>query len=235
MNIPTTINCKGRLLDLSNPLIMGILNVTPDSFYDGGRYKTDKIILSQCEKMLKDGASIIDIGGMSSRPGAEIVTLEEELKRVVPIVERVAQTFPDAFISIDTIRAKVARQTVERGANIINDISAGSLDENLFQTVADLGVPYVLMHIKKALKNMQQQPLYQCSVEVTDFLIEKIGQLRQVGVKDIIIDVGFGFGKTVAHNYQLLKYMHQFKILGLPILAGISRKSKICKVLNTRA
>lgn len=222
-------------MDLSNPVVMGILNVTPDSFFDGGRYQTDKIILERCEKMLKEGARMIDIGGMSSRPGAEIVRVEEELKRVLPAIDLVMGEFPDTIISIDTIRAKVAKEAVEHGASIVNDISAGSLDEDLFQTVADLDVPYILMHMKGTPKNMQHQPEYNDVVlQVTDFMIEKVGALRQLGVKDIIIDVGFGFGKTVEHNYQLLKYMNKLKVLGLPILAGVSRKSMICKVLNVK-
>ncbi len=236
LNPSSIINCNGQLLDLSAPIIMGILNVTPDSFYDGGRYAVSDSILAQARKMLEEGATIIDIGGMSSRPGAEIISVEEELKRVLPAIDLVVQHFPNALISIDTIRAEVARKSVERGASIINDISAGSIDNTMFATVAELGVPYILMHIKGKPKDMQLRPSYDNVVlEVTDFMIEKVGQLRELGVKDIILDVGFGFGKTIEHNYQLLKYMDQFKILDLPVLAGVSRKSMIYKVLNNTA
>jgi dihydropteroate synthase len=230
---PKSINCKGQLLDLSEPKVMGILNVTPDSFFDGGRYQNEKKTLSQVERMLNDGASIIDVGGMSSRPGAKIISVEEELQRVVPVIDLIIKNFPQTVISIDTIRAKVAKKSVEHGASIINDISAGNIDSELFQTVADLGVPYILMHMKGTPETMQKNVQYDNIVlEVTDFMIKKIGELRELGVKDIILDAGFGFGKTVDHNYQLLKYMHQFQIMDLPILAGVSRKSMICKVLD---
>jgi dihydropteroate synthase len=230
---PKSINCKGQLLDLSEPKVMGILNVTPDSFFDGGRYQNQKKTLSQVERMLNDGAAIIDVGGMSSRPGAKIISIEEELQRVVPVIDLIIKNFPQTIISIDTIRAKVAKESVEHGASIINDISAGNIDSELFQTVADLGVPYILMHMKGTPETMQKNVQYDNIVlEVTDFMIKKIGELRELGVKDIILDAGFGFGKTVAHNYQLLKYMHQFQIMGLPVLAGVSRKSMICKVLD---
>ena len=228
-----SINCKGKLLDLSSPVIMGILNVTPDSFFDGGRYQQEKSILQQVEKMLKDGATIIDIGGMSSRPGAEFVSIETELKRVIPIVEKIVQQFPEAIISIDTIRAKVAQEGIEAGGHIINDISTGQFDEDLLPTVAKLDVPYILMHMQGKPSTMQQAPTYNnVLLEVTDFFIQKIEALRTLGVKDIILDVGYGFGKTVEHNYQLLKYLSDFKIFDLPLLAGISRKSMICKVLK---
>jgi dihydropteroate synthase len=230
---PKSINCKGQLLDLSEPKVMGILNVTPDSFFDGGRYQNQKKTLSQVERMINDGAAIIDVGGMSSRPGAKIISIEEELQRVVPVIDLIIKNFPQTIISIDTIRAKVAKESVEHGASIINDISAGNIDSELFQTVADLGVPYILMHMKGTPETMQKNVQYDNIVlEVTDFMIKKIGELRELGVKDIILDAGFGFGKTVAHNYQLLKYMHQFQIMGLPVLAGVSRKSMICKVLD---
>ena len=228
------INCNGQLLDLSSPKIMGILNVTPDSFYDGGRYQNEHIILKRVEKMLEDGASIIDIGGMSSRPGAKIITIEEELKRVLPVVGLILKYFPQTIISVDTVRGKIAKEVIQNGGSIVNDVSAGSLDETLFQTVADLNVPYILMHMKGIPKNMQDRPNYDDVVlQVTDFMIEKVGQLKALGVKDIILDVGFGFGKSIEHNYQLLKNMHQFKILGLSILTGISRKSMIYKLLET--
>ena len=227
-------NCNGQILDISTPVVMGILNLTPDSFYSGSRLASTDSILEQAEKMLKEGAKILDVGGMSSRPGAEIVTVEEELIRVIPAIRAIHQEFPSAIISVDTIRAEVARESVVHGAGMINDISAGNLDEKLFETVAELDVPYILMHMKGKPKNMQEQTNYEnIQLEIIDFLIQKIGKLRQLGVKDIIVDVGFGFGKTVEQNYQLLKSMHQFKVLDLPILAGISRKSMIYKVLNT--
>ena len=185
------------------------------------------------KKMIKEGASIIDIGGVSTRPGAKEVKEEEEIRRVLPSIKNIQNEFPEIIISIDTFRSKVARKSVEFGASIINDISAGRFDEKLFQTVAELNVPYILMHMQGTPKNMQKLPVYNNVVEeVVDFMIEKVGQLRAIGVKDVIIDPGFGFGKTVAHNFNLLKNMHLFKILGLPVLAGISRKSMVCKTLN---
>lgn len=229
----TTINCRGRLLDLERPIVMGILNATPDSFYDGGRYTSEAVVLEQVGKMLEAGATIIDIGGMSSRPGAEIITEQEELERVLPIIQRLTQEFPEAILSLDTIRSEVARQGVAAGASIINDISAGRVDETLYATVAELQVPYILMHMQGLPRTMQQQPHYENVVqEVLDFFIAEVGKLRQLGVTDIILDPGFGFGKTVEHNFQLLKKMHVFQLLDLPILAGISRKSMICKVLK---
>ena len=228
-----TINCRGKLLSLERPVVMGILNATPDSFYDGGRHAGVTAALQRCEAMLKEGAAIVDVGGMSSRPGAAIVDEEEEIKRVLPVVEAIAREFPEAPISVDTVRASVARACVEAGAAIVNDISAGRLDPEMYPTVAALGVPYVLMHMKGTPANMQQNPQYDDVVqEVMDFLIGETGKLQSLGVKDIILDPGFGFGKTVKHNYRLLKGMHSFRILERPILAGISRKSMICKVLK---
>lgn len=229
----TTLNCNGKLLDLSEPLVMGILNVTPDSFYDGGRLDSDKKILTQTEKMIREGAAIIDVGGVSTRPGALTVSLEEELERTIPVVRMLHKEFPETILSIDTFRASVAEAAFENGVSIINDISAGSFDEKMFSVVGKLGLPYVLMHIQGSPENMQKNPEYENVVEeVLDFMIAKIAELRNAGVKDIIIDPGFGFGKTVEHNFELLKNLHVFKILELPILVGISRKSMICKVLN---
>jgi len=229
----TTLNCRGQLLSLENPVVMGILNVTPDSFYDGGKFTGEAAILQQVEKMLSEGASIIDIGGMSSRPGAETISESEELSRVLPPIESIVQRFPEAILSLDTWRSEVARQGVAAGVQIINDISAGQFDETFYQTVADLQVPYVLMHMQGTPKTMQQNPDYEDVVrEVLDFMIGEVGKLRALGVKDIVVDPGFGFGKTVEHNYQLLKNMHVFQILDLPVLAGVSRKSMICKVLK---
>lgn len=230
----STINCNGQLVDLSEPIIMGILNVTPDSFFDGGKYDNVKAMLQQVEKMILEGATIIDVGGMSSRPGAVIIDKQEELNRVIPIIEQIKTHFPHVIISIDTVQSEVAKQSIAAGASVINDISAGSIDDQMFQTVAELNVPYILMHIQGEPENMQQKPDYQDVVkEVLDFFIKKIGELRAMGVKDIILDPGFGFGKTIQHNYQLLQKFTIFKILDLPLLAGTSRKSMIYKVLKT--
>ena len=228
-----TINCKGKLLDLSNPIVMGILNVTTDSFYDGGKFETQVNIQSQVAKMVDQGAEIIDIGGVSTRPGAEKVSLEEELNRVIPIIKILNKEFPKTILSIDTFRSKVAEEAVEEGVSIVNDISAGQFDQNMFRVIGKLQVPYILMHMQGSPGTMQEDPQYNNVVdEVVDFMIAKINKLRNEGVKDIIIDPGFGFGKTVSHNYELLKNMNAFQILGVPVLAGISRKSMICKVLK---
>ncbi|MCB0557897.1 MAG: dihydropteroate synthase [Lewinellaceae bacterium] len=233
LNPRLTLNCRGRLLSLEQPIVMGILNVTPDSFYDGGKYTREDALLHRAESMLEEGASIIDVGGMSSRPGAEIITVEEELKRVIPAVESLLLRFPDSLLSVDTVRSQVAREAVAAGAAIINDISAGRFDKRMYEEVGQMGVPYILMHMQGTPENMQQQPEYEDVVrEVLDFFIREVGKLRQAGVKDIVLDPGFGFGKTVAHNYRLLRDMHVFQILDYPILAGLSRKSMINKVLG---
>ena len=230
-----TINCRGILLELDTPKVMGILNVTPDSFYDGGRHDNLSDILKKTEQMILEGASIIDIGGMSSRPGAAIISEEEELSRVLPAIEVVSKAFPEMIISIDTIRSGVAMKAVESGARIINDISAGRLDDQMYTVVSTLNVPYILMHMQGKPTNMQKEPEYEDVVQdILDFFIVETGKLRKLGVKDIILDPGFGFGKTLSHNYQLLKQLHVFQILECPILTGISRKSMINKVLKTR-
>ena len=224
------------MLSLEKPIAMGILNITPDSFYDGGLYLDEHSILRQVEKMLAEGADIIDLGGMSSRPGALNISTEEELNRVIPVIDMRCRQFPGIPISIDAIKARVAQESVQAGATIVNDISAGKMDDQMYNTVARLGVPYVLMHMKGQPENMQKKPEYEDVVEeVLDFFISEIGQLRALGVKDIILDPGFGFGKTIMHNYTLLKKLHVFNMLNLPILAGISRKSMIYKVLGTDA
>jgi len=230
----TTLNCQGQLLDLARPKIMGILNLTPDSFFDGGRYQSEKTLLTQVEKMLSEGADIIDIGGMSSRPGAKLIPIEEELNRVLSAVKSILKEYPKTIISIDTVRSEVARQTIGEGAAIINDISAGTMDEEMFKTVGEINCPYILMHIKGIPEDMQNNPDYSGHVVTTvmDFLIEKMGQLRDLEVKDIVIDPGFGFGKTVDHNYELLKNLSSFRILEVPILVGLSRKSMIHKLLE---
>ena len=229
-----TLNCKGTLVSLEEPIVMGILNLTPDSFYDGGKLKGDGSILRQAEKMLNDGAKILDIGGMSSRPGAKIIDAAEEVNRTVGPISLIHKAFPAAVISIDTVRSVVAKEAVAAGASIVNDISAGKIDADFYQTVANLSVPYILMHMKGTPETMQTQPDYaDISLEVLDFFIKEVGKLRELGIKDIILDPGFGFGKTIDHNYQLLNKIHAFRMLDLPILAGISRKSMIYKYLNT--
>lgn len=229
----TTLNCKGKLISLEKPIAMGILNLTPDSFFDGGKHNSTENILAHVEKMIRDGATIIDVGGMSSRPGAEIIDQDLELKRVIPIIEQIHQSFPETIISIDTIRANVAREAVQHGAHIINDISAGRFDTKMYPTVAALGVPYILMHMLGKPSDMQLAPNYENVVqEILDFLICEVGKLRDLEIKDIILDVGFGFGKSLEHNFELLRNLHVFKMLEYPILAGISRKSMICKALK---
>ncbi|MEO1261633.1 MAG: dihydropteroate synthase [Bacteroidota bacterium] len=229
----TTLNCNGQLVSLERPAVMGILNATPDSFFDGGKYQGFDGQMFQVEKMLKEGATFIDIGGMSSRPGAEIIDVEEELKRVIPLITGTMKRFPETLISIDTVHAMVAEKAVAAGACIVNDISASSIDAEMYPTVAKLDVPYILMHMQGRPQQMQVNPTYEnVALEVLDFFIAEVGKLRALGVKDLIIDPGFGFGKTIAHNYQLLTHLHTFKMLEAPILAGLSRKSMICKVLK---
>lgn len=228
-----TINCNGQLIDLSIPKVMGILNITPDSFYDGGKYLKPEDVLEQVEKMLNEGADILDIGGMSSRPGAEIIPESEELKRVLPHIKNIKQRFPKAIISVDTIRAKVADECLKTGAHIVNDISAGRFDAEMISVVAKHKAPFVLMHMKGLPADMQKQPHYEnVTTEVMDFFAERIAVCRRAGILDTIIDVGFGFGKNVEHNYTLLRNLKYFAQLNLPILAGVSRKSMICKVLG---
>jgi len=233
--VKKTINCKGKLVDLSQGCIMGILNVTPDSFFDGGKFGELDVQLSQVEKMLHDGADFIDIGGFSTRPGADEVTEDDELKRVIPIIENIAKKFPEAIISIDSFRAIIAEQAIKAGAAIINDVTAGEADPDMFKTVARLQVPYIIMHKQGTFKDMQTEPHYENVVrEVIQYLSFKIEKLTELGVHDIIVDPGFGFGKTLEHNFQLLKHLDLLRILGKPILAGASRKSMINKLLKTK-
>lgn len=230
-----TINLRGRLLDLSVPKVMGILNLTPDSFYDGGKYSNESDVLKQVEQMLADGADIIDIGGMSSRPGAEIISADEELKRVAAPITTIVRQFPQAIISIDTLHAKIAAFALEAGAHIINDISAGRYDEQMLSTVAKYKAPFVIMHMKGQPTNMQQNPAYEnVMTEVLDFFAERIADCRNAGITDMIIDPGFGFGKRIDDNYTLLKNLGYFGTLNCPILAGVSRKSMISKVLHVK-
>lgn len=229
-----TLNLRGQLVSYTQPIVMGILNVTPDSFYDGGRYSKADEISWRVDQIISEGAEIIDIGAYSSRPGAQDVTAEEEWSRLSQGLEIIRKRCPKAIISVDTFRADVAEKSiVDGGAAIINDISAGMIDAQMFPTVAKLGVPYILMHMQGTPQDMQNQPQYNdVTNEVILFLSEKVLKLRQLGVKDIIIDPGFGFGKTIEHNYTLLRNLDKFKIFGMPLLVGISRKSMIYKPLN---
>ena len=230
-----TINLNGNLMDLSTPKIMGILNVTPDSFYDGGMFDSNKKILDHVEKMLTDGADIIDIGGYSSRPGAKEVKLKDEIKRVVPTIELIKKEFNESTISVDTFRSEVALQAVNSGASIINDISGGDLDPNMFNCVAELNVPYIIMHMQGNPKNMQNNPLYEnVIVEIIENLSKKVFEATEAGVIDVIIDPGFGFGKTIEHNYKILSELSFFKELDCPILVGLSRKSMIYNPLEEK-
>jgi dihydropteroate synthase len=231
-----TIRIGGKLIDLSEKKIMAILNLTPDSFYDGGKYKNLKAMLSKVEQLLLDGADIIDVGGFSSRPGASDVPVEEELKRVIESIKLIKSHFPGSIVSIDTFRAVVAEKAIESGASIINDISCGEMDKNMFDLVKSAQVPYIMMHMQGTPQNMQQAPKYNDVVkEVMQFFAKKLEIAHKMGIADVIIDPGFGFGKTLEHNYQLLHNLPLFGNLGQPILVGLSHKSMINKVLNIRA
>jgi dihydropteroate synthase len=231
-----TINCKGTLIDVASPKVMGILNITPDSFFDGGKYKNEKEILSQTEKMLFEGATFIDVGAYSSRPGAAHISEEEELNRIVPVIDLLIKNFPEIIISVDTFRSQVAKETINSGAAIINDISGGKMDDEMFKTVANLQVPYILMHMLGTPQSMQLNPVYtDVTQDIISFFAEQIFKLHQLKLNDIIIDVGFGFGKTVHHNFEILKNLSLFKSLDAPILAGISRKSMLYKTLDISA
>lgn len=230
------LNIKGKLIDLSRPKVMGILNITPDSFYSNSRTKSIDEALTKAAQFINEGATFIDIGGYSSRPGAKDISTSEEVDRLVPVVESLVKAFPEAVISIDTFRAKVAEETISAGAHIINDIAAGDMDEQMFETVAKLQVPYMMMHMKGTPQNMQQNPVYDnVLLEVIDYLAKKVAALKALHVHDVIIDPGFGFGKTIEHNYELLNQMEAFKIFKLPILVGFSRKGMIYKTLGTSA
>ncbi|WP_422861548.1 dihydropteroate synthase [Flagellimonas sp. W118] len=231
-----TINCKGTLIDLTTPKVMGILNLTPDSFYDGGRYKDEQNILQQVEKMFSEGASFIDMGAYSSRPGAEHVPEDEELKRLLPIVELILKNFPETLISIDTFRSKVASECLQRGAAMINDISAGNLDAEMFSTVSKYQVPYIMMHLKGTPQSMQKKAIYDDLIKDLRFYFsKKIDQAAQLKINDVIIDPGFGFAKTTEQNYTLLNHLDLFKTFEVPLLIGLSRKSMIYKILESSA
>ena len=229
-----SLNVNGRLLDLSTPQVMGILNVTPDSFYAGSRSRTEAEIAARACQTLDEGASIIDIGAYSSRPNAEHISPEEEMQRLRTGLEILNRNHPDAIISVDTFRAEVARQCVEEyGAAIINDISAGEMDEQMFPTVARLNVPYIMMHMQGTPQNMQKEPHYENLLkEVFMYFARKVRQLRDLGMKDIILDPGFGFGKTLEHNYELMAHLEEFGIFELPLLVGVSRKSMIYRLFG---
>lgn len=228
-----TLNCNGRLLVINKPIVMGILNITPDSFYAGSRLQNEESALKQAEKMLNEGTTILDVGGQSTRPGSTRLSANEEADKLLPVIECLHKNFDEAFISVDTYHAIVAEQAVAAGACIVNDISGGSMDENMLTTIGKLNVPYVCMHIKGKPETMQQNPVYEnVTREVLDFFIHQTEQCRLNNINDVIIDVGFGFGKTIVHNFQLLKNLSVFQMLEKPILAGLSRKATVYKTLN---
>lgn len=231
-----TINCKGQLIDLSNPAVMGILNITQNSFYDGGKWNSIDKILSHVQKMLADGATFIDVGAYSSKPNAKFVSEEEELSQILPITKLLTEKFPSILISVDTFRAKVANACILEGAAMINDISAGNLDPEMLPTIANLQVPYIMMHMRGTPQTMQTFTNYENLLhEILYYFSEKIAAARSFGINDIIIDPGYGFSKTLLQNYQLLRESEQLQLLELPILVGLSRKSMIYKALDTTA
>ena len=232
--VSATINVRGRLVSLDEPQVMGILNVTPDSFFATSRCRSEEEIRQRVCMMRREGATMVDIGAYSSRPGAEEVSVEEELRRLLPAVGIVREEWPDAIISVDTFRAEVARQAVEAGADIINDISGGEMDKDMFRTVAELHVPYILMHMQGTPQDMQKAPHYDnLMCEVFRSLGERVEELHEAGVADVIVDPGFGFGKTMAQNYEMMARLGEFRLLGCPILVGISRKSMVYRLLDT--
>lgn len=231
-----TINCNGKLISLDQPKVMGILNVTPDSFFDGGKYKDDSSILSQVEKMINEGATFIDIGAYSTRPGGLEIDNTTELNRITPIVKLILKEFPNTILSIDTFRSSVAKECIQLGAAIINDISAGLQDKQMLNTVAKMNVPYIMMHMKGTPQNMQQKTDYDDMLkEILLFFSERLSLAKSLGIKDIIIDPGFGFAKNVDQNYELLRQLQMMNFIEHPLLVGISRKSMIYKTLNTTA
>lgn len=231
-----TINCKGKLISFDTPKIMGILNVTPDSFFDGGSYTERENLLKRAQTMLEQGADFIDLGGYSSRPGADFVSEAVEIERIVPAVEALLKEFPEVLISIDTFRSGVAHKAVEAGAALINDISAGLLDRQMLETVAKLKVPYIMMHMKGTPQTMQQFTDYDHLIrDVMYYFSERVLTARELGISDLILDPGFGFSKTLSQNYELLHHLQAFSVFKLPVLAGLSRKSMIYKTLNFKA
>lgn len=231
-----TLNCKGRLVALDQPKIMGILNVTPDSFYDGGQFQKTDNLVKQATKLLEEGADFLDVGGASSKPGAKPISEEEELRRVIPAIESILEKHPQSLISVDTSRSRVASKAVEAGAAMVNDISAGNADTKMMEVVGRLGVPYIAMHMQGTPQTMQNNPQYDnVLLDIRLLLSKTIEKAYTNGIHDVIIDPGFGFGKTVTHNYELLKYLCEFLHLEVPILVGLSRKSMIQKVLGVSA
>ena len=231
-----TINCKGQLIDLTTPKVMGILNVTPNSFYDGGMYKSSSEMLTKVGKMLSDGATFIDVGAYSSKPSAEYVSEEEELQRIIPIINLILEYYPEALLSVDTFRSEVAKVCIENGAAMINDISAGNLDDKMLETIAKYNVPYIMMHMRGTPETMQKMTSYEDIVkEILFYFSEKVANARSFGINDLIIDPGFGFAKTLDQNYEVLQKMELFEILELPLLVGFSRKSMIYKTLQSSA
>ncbi|WP_204281870.1 dihydropteroate synthase [Pontibacter burrus] len=229
----STLNCRGKLLSLDTPLVMGILNITPDSFYPGSRLSSAEEAVERARVMLSEGADILDIGGYSTRPGAAEVSSQEEQDRLIPAIEAIVKEFPDVVISVDTFRADVAEATIKAGAAIVNDVAGGTLDEKMFETVARLQVPYILMHMRGTPQTMQTLANYSnVTVEVLDELQQQVAKLTKLGVNDIILDPGFGFAKTTEHNFELLNRLEDFRILGLPVLVGMSRKSMVYKTLG---
>jgi dihydropteroate synthase len=229
-----TLRIQDRLVDLSTPKLMGILNLTPDSFYDGNKYSNEKAILNRVEQMLGEGADFIDVGGYSTRPGADQILAEEELQRTIPAIQWIAKKFPEAIVSIDTFRSAVVKEAIDAGAAMINDISGGELDDSMVKTVASLHVPYVLMHMRGTPQTMAQQTSYENLLkEMLDYFHKKVSLLQNSGVKDILVDPGFGFAKTVEQNFELLNKLDFLQIAGKPILVGLSRKSMIWKTLKT--
>lgn len=228
-----TLNLNGKIIALDPPVLMGILNLTPDSFYDGGRYETLSDILRQSEKLVSEGAHMIDIGGYSTRPGAENISVEEEWKRLRPALDALARNFPETPLSVDTFRAAVARRSIEHGAAMINDISGGTLDPDMLEVISDLQVPYVLMHMRGDPRTMQTKTNYEdVVINILTDLEKKLSNLTKRGVNDVILDVGFGFAKTMEQNYRLLSNLNKFRIFGKPLLVGISRKSMVWKLLD---
>ena len=232
----STINLNGQIIDLSKPVVMGIINVTPDSFFDGGKYKTEKKVLKRAEEILEQGGTIIDIGAISTKPGSEGISTKDEIERLLPAVKAVKKEFPNAFVSIDTYRSWVALKVIEDcGPCIVNDVTGGNFDENMFDTVGKLGVPYILMHMLGNPLKMQDKPEYGDIIrDISMFFTDCVKRLTKAGVKDVIIDPGFGFGKTLEHNYELLNRLDSFKVFQLPLLVGVSRKSMIFKLLGTK-
>jgi len=232
----SSINLNGRLIDFSKPVVMGILNVTPDSFFDGGKYKTEKKVVKRAEEILEQGGTIIDIGAVSTQPGSDGVSTKDEIDRIIPAVKAVRKAFPEAVISIDTYRSWVAMKVIEDcGPCIVNDVSGGNFDVHMFETIGKLGVPYILMHMQGTPVKMQDNPEYEDIIrDMLQRFTDRVKKLNKAGVKDVIIDPGFGFGKTLEHNYELLNRLDSFKVFQLPVMVGVSRKSMIHKLLGQK-